>query len=92
MQGTGWRRKEITMKRTVIECDICGDDIVCMDGVMEIRAVRHISLMTEYVRQRQIVHVCPFCQEKIRSLVLGDDKPVGNVADVISTGGNKHAE
>lgn len=80
------------MKRKVIECDICGDDIVCMDGVLEIKAVRHISLMTEYVKQRTRVHICPYCREKIRSLVLADEKPTGNVAYVMKTGGNDHAE
>lgn len=80
------------MKRKVIECDICGDDIVCMDGVLEIKAVRHISLMTEYVKQRTRVHICPYCREKIRSLVLADEKPTGNVADVMKSGGNDHAE
>lgn len=80
------------MKRTVIECDICGDDIVRMDGVMEIRAVQHIQVGPHRSKRRKTVHICPCCQGGIRSIVLGDDKPAGNVADVIITGGNKHAE
>ena len=80
------------MKRKVIECDICGVGIVCMDDVLEIEAVRHISLMTEYVKQRTRVHICPYCREKIRSLVLADEKPTGDVADVMKTGGNDNAE
>lgn len=85
------------MKRKVIECDICGDDIVCMDGVLEIKAVRHFvvgsfGIGIEHSKQRTRVHICPFCREKIRSLVLADEKPKGIVADVMKTGGNDHAE
>ena len=80
------------MKRTVIECYICGDDIVCMDGTLEIRAVMHVSQMTKHVKYMKGVHVCPFCREKIRSLVLADEKPTGNVFDVMKTGGNDNAE
>ena len=77
------------MKRTAIECDVCGDDIVCMDGVLEIKAVQHVSQMTKPVKYMKRVHVCPFCREKIRGLVLGEEKPV-NVAEVM--GGKNHAE
>ena len=86
------RRNEITMKRTAIECDICGDDIVCMDGVLEIKAVRHHQAGPYRIKTRQELHVCYFCQKRIRELVLADDKPTGNVADVMKTGGNDHAE
>ena len=86
------------MKRTVIECDICGDDIGWTDGVLEIKAVWHFvagggfGRGYEHSKRRTRVHICPYCREKIRSLVLADEKPTGNVADVMKTGGNDNAE
>lgn len=82
------------MKRKVIECDICGDDIACIDGTLEIKAVLHIvvgGFWFEHCKQRARVHICPDCREKVRSLVLANEKRTGNVADVMKTGGNDDA-